>query len=226
MEAKRVAAERAVDFISEGMTVGLGTGSTVYYAIQKLGRRVQAGLNIRAVDTSVRSEELAHELGIKLVPFAEIDSIDITIDGADEVDPQWNLIKGGGGALLREKIVAAASKQFIVIVDESKVVNQLGKFPLPVEVIPFGWELTVRKLTQMGLNPQMRMDGNNPYITDNGNYIFDCHIGAIPNPAQLHEQINRVVGVVDNGLFVGYATKVIVGHQDGSVKELTAPYKA
>ena len=142
MEAKRLAGEKAAEYVKDGMIVGLGTGSTAYYAIQKIGELVKQGLKIKAVATSTSSEQLARELGINLVTFAEVDSIDLTIDGADEVDPHWNLIKGGGGALLREKIVAAASKQLIVIVDESKVVAQLGKFPLPVEVVPFGFEQT------------------------------------------------------------------------------------
>ena len=146
MESKRMAAEKAVEYVRDGMTVGLGTGSTAYWAIRKIGERVKEGLTIKAAATSVSSEKLARELGIPLIPFAEIEAIDLTIDGADEVDGDWNLIKGGGGALLREKIVAAASKTFIVVVDESKPVSRLGAFPLPVELVPFGHEMTLRKL--------------------------------------------------------------------------------
>ena len=146
MDAKRNAAERAVDYIQDGMIVGLGTGSTAYWAIQKLGSKVQERLNIKAIATSIQSEELAKKLGIPIITFSEINEIDITIDGADEVDPNLYMIKGGGGALLREKIVAAASKQFIVVVDESKLVNCLGTFPLPIEIVKFGFEATIKKL--------------------------------------------------------------------------------
>lgn len=191
MEAKRVAAEKAVEYVADGMTVGLGTGSTTAYAIHKLGEMVKQGLKIKAVATSTRSETLAKELGIQLVAFADIDQIDLTIDGADEVDPEWNLIKGGGGALLREKIVAAASRRLIIIVDESKVVQRLGLFPLPVEVVPFGWELTMRKLADLGYNPRLRTENGKPYVTDNGNYILTAELtnrqaGPDSRPDQQH----------------------------------------
>lgn len=220
MESKRLAAEQAVEYVKSGMVVGLGTGSTVYYAIKKLGERIKQGLSIRAVATSIESENMAKELGIELITFSKIDAIDITIDGADEVDPDWNLIKGGGGALLREKIVAAASRQLIVIVDESKVVKQLGKFPLPIEIVQFGYEMTIRKFEELGYNPKLRAAVGEPFITDNGNYIIDCNIGLIANPPQLHDSINQLVGVVDNGLFINYASKVIVGYENQSVIEL------
>lgn len=221
MEAKRLAAEKAVEFVEDGMIVGLGTGSTVAYAIDKLGELVKQGLKIRGIATSTRSEKLARERGIDLVTFAGVNQIDLTIDGADEVDPDWNLIKGGGGALLREKIVAAASKRLIIIVDESKVVQRLGKFPLPVEVVPFGYEVTMRKLTELGYNPQLRTTDGQPYITDNGNYILDCRMGQLDKPGETHDHLNRMVGVVDNGLFIGYASQVIVGYHNGLVKELS-----
>lgn len=220
MESKKLAAERAVEYVKSGMVVGLGTGSTVYYALIKLGEKIKQGLDIRAIATSIESERMAKELGIELVTFSNIDAIDITIDGADEVDPNWNLIKGGGGALLREKIVATASRQLIVIVDESKVVKQLGRFPLPIEVVKFGYEMTMRKFEELGYNPKLRAANDRPYITDNGNYIIDCHIGLIDNPPQLHDLINQLVGVVDNGLFINYASKVIVGYENQSVIEL------
>ncbi len=220
MESKKLAAERAVEYVKNGMVVGLGTGSTVYYALIKLGEKIKQGLDIRAIATSIESERMAKELGIELVTFSNIDAIDITIDGADEVDPNWNLIKGGGGALLREKIVATASRQLIVIVDESKVVKQLGRFPLPIEVVKFGYEMTMRKFEELGYNPKLRAANDRPYITDNGNYIIDCHIGLIDNPPQLHDLINQLVGVVDNGLFINYASKVIVGYENQSVIEL------
>ncbi|MCA0755675.1 ribose-5-phosphate isomerase RpiA [Paenibacillus sp. N4] len=220
MEAKRAAGELAVEILQDGMTVGLGTGSTVYHSIQAIGRKVADGLSIKAVATSIHSEQLARQLGITIIPFSDVEEIDITIDGADEVDPDWNLIKGGGGALLREKIVADASKRLIVIVDESKVVRQLGRFPLPVEVVPFGFELTERKLRALGCEPKLRTADSQPYITDNGNYIMDCEFGSIANPALLAEELHRIPGVVEHGLFIRMAAQVIVGRPDGSVYEL------
>ncbi|MDF2837752.1 MAG: ribose 5-phosphate isomerase [Paenibacillus sp.] len=216
MEAKRAAAERAVEWIRDGMTVGLGTGSTVQPFIQAVGRKVAEGLAIKAVATSVRSEELARELGIPIIPFSDVEEIDFTVDGADEVDPAWHLIKGGGGALLREKIVADASKRLIVIVDESKLVRHLGKFPLPVEVVPFGFELTRRKLTRLGCEPKLRMADSRPYLTDNGNYIMDCAFGDILQPGRLAEELHRIPGVVEHGLFVGMTAEVVVGRADGT----------
>ncbi len=218
--SKRLAAERSVDYIQSGMIVGLGTGSTVYYAINRLGKLVKQGLEIKAIATSLDSEKLAMGLGIPLISTSEIKTINLTIDGADEVDPNWSLIKGGGGALLREKIVAASSKDFIVIVDESKLVEKLGKFPLPVEVVRFGYEIVMRNLKEYGFNPKLREISGIPFVTDNGNYIIDCQIGFIDKPAELHSTINELVGVVDNGLFVDYATKIIVGHGDGTITEL------
>lgn len=220
MDAKRIAAERAVDYIHDDMIVGLGTGSTAYWAIKKLGLKVQEGLNIQVIATSLQSEDLAKELGIPLISFSEINEIDITMDGADEVDHDLNLIKGGGGALLREKIVAAASKQFIVVVDESKLVKQLGAFPLPVEIVKFGYEVTIKKLRQLDCEPRLRKIEHKLYVTDNGNYIVDCHFSNIESPEELHNKINLIPGVVDNGLFVNMTRKVIVGYQDGDVQEL------
>src|ERR1700761_1665047 len=167
---KKLAAAKAVSHIQSGMTIGLGTGSTAYWAIQGIGEQVRNGLSVRAVATSVQSDNLARALGIPMGAFAEIDHLDITIDGADEVDENLNLIKGGGGALLREKIVASATRFYIIIVDESKLVHWLGKFPLPVEVAPFGWELTSRRLQELGGHPRMRMAGADPYLTDNQHY--------------------------------------------------------
>lgn len=220
MEAKRIAAERAVDYIQNDMIVGLGTGSTAYWAIQKLGLKVQNGLNIRAIATSIQSEELAKKLGIQLISFSEIEEIDITIDGADEVNHDFCLIKGGGGALLREKIVAASTKEFIVVVDESKLVKFLGKFPLPIEIVKFGFEVTIKKLRMLGCEPILRKSDNKVFVTDNGNYIVDCNFINIEDPENLHNQINLIPGVVDNGLFVEMTKKVIVGYQNGDVKEI------
>ncbi|WP_248923859.1 ribose-5-phosphate isomerase RpiA [Paenibacillus hamazuiensis] len=220
MNSKKAAAEKAAEYVRDHMVVGLGTGSTSYWAIQKLGAKVKDGLNIRAVATSVSSENLAKELGIPLIPISEIEQIDITIDGADEVDGEWNLIKGGGGALLREKIIASFSKELMIIVDESKQVNRLGKFHLPVEIVRFGNEITLKQLRTLGCDPKIRIVDHKPFITDNGNYIADCDFGTIERPGQLHNAINMIPGVVENGLFIKMATKVIVGFEDGSVKEI------
>jgi ribose 5-phosphate isomerase A len=219
MNAKQLAAAKAVSFIESDMIVGLGTGSTAYWAIEMIGEKVQKNeLKIKAIATSKRSEEQAKNLNIPIVSFAEIDKIDITIDGADEADEKMNLIKGGGGALLREKIVASNSKKLIIIVDESKLVKHLGKFSLPVETVVFGWEKVFQKLCMFDCLPKLRLESNKPYITDNGNYIIDCGFGEIQNPAELHEKINSIVGVVENGLFVNMASKVIAGFENGDVK--------
>jgi len=222
VKGKKIAAGKAIGYIKSGMTLGLGTGSTAYWAIQGIGELVKNGLSVRAVATSVQSDSLARELGIPMVPFAEVDHIDLTIDGADEVDGQLNLIKGGGGALLREKIVAAATKFYIIIVDESKLVSNLGKFPLPVEVAPFGWELTMRKLTALGCTPRMRMAGDGPFLTDNSHYILDCSFGLISDPALLHEQVSAITGVMEDGFFINMANIVIAGSPDGDARVIEA----
>jgi ribose 5-phosphate isomerase A len=221
VSGKKIAAGKAIEYIKDGMTVGLGTGSTAYWAIQGIGGMVKNGLSIRAIATSVQSENLARELNIPIVPFAEIDHLDVTIDGADEVDQQLNLIKGGGGALLREKIVAAATKFYIIIVDESKLVRQLGAFPLPVEVTPFGWELTERRLRELGCEPRMRMKDGVAFLTDNQHYILDCSFGAIADPAKLHRQVSDITGVMEDGFFIGMANIVISGTPGGDIKVLT-----
>jgi len=215
MNPKQIAAEKAVESIEDGMIVGLGTGSTAYWAIQKIGERVRDGLNIQAVASSTISEDLANELGIPVIPFADVETIDLTIDGADEVDANLQLTKGGGGALLREKLLAANSRRFIVIVDESKVVDTLGAFPLPVEIVPFAHELTVRKLQSLGCELTIRQKDGENFITDNGNLIADCRFGSIMDPVTLHTQLNLIPGVVENGLFVGLTSQLIVGHSDG-----------
>jgi ribose 5-phosphate isomerase A len=220
LNAKRSAAEAAVEFIKDGMVVGLGTGSTIYFAIQQIGKKVKEGLKIHAIATSLQTESLAHEQSIPLTTFAQVGSIDLTIDGADEVDTHFNLIKGGGGALLREKIVATASKEFIVVADETKLVAQLGKYLLPVEVVPFGMEWTMQKLHQLGCYPTIRTANNKAFITDNGNNIIDCDFKCISQPLLLHNKINSIVGVVENGLFINMANKVIVGYFDGTVTVL------
>jgi ribose 5-phosphate isomerase A len=221
MNGKQLAAEHAAEFVKNGMTVGLGTGSTSAYAIEAIGKKVQQGLSIKAVASSIRSEDLARKHGITLIPFPAVSSIDIYIDGADEVDTSLNLIKGGGGALLREKILAFNSRQFIVIVDDSKLVERLGKFLLPIEVTSFAKELTIAQLQKLGCSTLMRKDGNEPYITDNGNFIIDCDFKRIEDVDRLHQLINAIPGVVENGLFLNNIVhKVIVGYSTGDVKVL------
>lgn len=225
VNGKKIAAGKAIGYIKSGMTLGLGTGSTAYWAIQGIGELVKNGLSVRAIATSMQSEALARELEIPLIPFSEIDHLDVTIDGADEVDEHLNLIKGGGGALLREKIVASVTKFYIIIVDQSKLVTKLGKFPLPVEVTPFGWELTMRRLTALGCTPKMRMTDNKPFLTDNSHYILDCSFGSIDNPALLHEQVSGITGVMEDGFFINMADVVIAGSPDGDAKVIVSTSK-
>ncbi|WP_200905918.1 ribose-5-phosphate isomerase RpiA [Paenibacillus sp. IHB B 3415] len=218
MNVKQLAAEKAVEYVQDGMKVGLGTGSTAYWAIRKLGERVSEGLNISAVATSQASEDQARELGIPLVAFGEVDSLDLTIDGADELDGALQLIKGGGGALLREKIVAMGSTRMIVVADESKAVTTLGKFPLPVEIVPFAWEWTVADLAKLGCKPELRRSGGELYKTDNGNYIADCRFEAIDSAADLALALQRIPGVVEHGLFIGIADMAVIGKNDGTIE--------
>ncbi len=222
MNSKKMVAKKAVELIKEGMTIGLGTGSTALLAIEKIGLRVKEGLQIKAVATSKNSENLAMQSGIPLIPFSEIAEIDIAIDGADEVDQQHNLIKGGGGALLREKIIAANSKRFIVIVDESKLVNELGRFPLPVEIVPFASNLTLKKLRELKCGARIRMANGENFITDNGNLIVDCDFEKIADPENLNIQIHLIPGVVETGLFMHtMVSLIIVGYEDGSIRLLS-----
>lgn len=221
MDAKKIAAEKAVEEIKDGMIVGLGTGSTVFWAINKIGERVKEGLQIRAIATSLKSEELAKQLNIPIISAANIDIIDLDIDGADEIDKNGNLIKGGGGALLREKIIASNSKKFIVIADESKLVAKLGQFPLPVEIVPFAFELTLNKLKALGCDASIRRYDNKNFITDNGNLIADCKFNSIEDPDDLNKKIHLIAGVVETGLFLHTMVhSVIIGHADGTMKEI------
>jgi ribose 5-phosphate isomerase A len=221
--AKFVAARRACDYVESGMRVGLGTGSTAAWLVKSLGEMVrEEGLKITGVPTSSRTADLARAAGIEIVTLDEARWLDVTIDGADEFDPEMNLIKGGGGALLMEKIVATASDQMVVIADTTKEVAALGAFPLPVEVIPFGWQ-TTRGLIQetlsgldvMGDKVTRRMAGDEPFRTDEGNFILDLHLGRIGNARQLALILNQIPGVVENGLFIDICDVVIIGHSDG-----------
>ncbi|EPX80038.1 ribose-5-phosphate isomerase RpiA [Litoreibacter arenae] len=225
-KAKFVAAKRAVDYVEDGMKVGLGTGSTAAWMVKCLGERIRDdGLRITGVATSTRTAELAQKVGVPVVSLDEAKWLDLTIDGADEYDHNLNLIKGGGGALLMEKIVATASDELIVIADLSKQVEALGAFPLPVEVIPFGWqttkalvEETLVNLDVLGRTSALRMNGATPYVTDEGNFILDLHLKRIGNPRQLALVMNQIPGVVENGLFIDICDVVVIGHGDGSVE--------
>jgi len=215
---KRIAAQKAVEYIEDDMVVGLGTGSTVKYALEYISKRIQDGLSIKAIPTSIETKRIAQKEKINIVSLLEYPEIDITIDGADEVDSNLNLIKGGGGALAREKIIAYHSKKVIIIADDSKVVKILGiDFPLPVEVLKFEWESTKRALETFGCNAKIRKIFDDPFITDNGNYIVDCEFEKINDPEQLEIDINMIPGVVENGLFIGLATEVIVGSKQGII---------
>ena len=218
MDAKRRAGFRAAEFVEDGMGVGLGTGSTAFWMVERLGERVRVeGLRVRCVPTSRRTEEQARGLGIPLVSLGEAGELDIAIDGADEIGPGLALIKGGGGALLREKLVAGAARRFVVIADASKRVDVLGRFPLPVEVVPFAWELTARRVAAVtGVEPELRrVGGGEVYVTDNGNYILDCRCGAIPDPARTERELKALTGVVESGLFVGMADLAVVSTDEG-----------
>ena len=225
-KAKFVAAKRAADMVESGMRVGLGTGSTAAWLVRCLGEMVREdGLKLRGVPTSTRTAQLAREVGIEVISLDEAKWLDITIDGADEFDADFNLIKGGGGALLQEKIVATASDRMVVITDASKEVAHLGAFPLPIEVIPFGWqttkalvEETLVSLDVLGRDATLRMNGDSAYVTDEGNHILDLHLGRIGNPRQVALVLNQIPGVVENGLFVDICDTVIVGYGDGKVE--------
>ena len=222
-DEKKAAAIRALDFVKPGMKLGLGTGSTAEHFVRALGEKVKQGLDIVGVPTSERTAKLAESLGIPLSNLDDTPHLDVTVDGADELDLELRLIKGGGGALLREKIVATASGRMIVIADASKVVKRLGAFPLPVEVVPFGAPVTARKIAEvagaLGCTGKMSRRADEygePFFTDNGNFIYDCEFEEIPDADALAPALNRIPGVVDNGLFVGIATLAIVGTPSGT----------
>ncbi len=220
-EAKLKAAQRALDFVQDGMSLGLGSGTTSAIFIRQLGERVKQGLRIRGIATSAASQQLAELLSIPITTFDQCPELDLAIDGADEVGPDLALIKGGGGAMLREKIVASAARRFIVIADSSKLVDTLGRFPLPVEVIQMALPLVSRKLEALDLNPELRHhpDGS-LYITDEGNFILDCACGSIPDPAWTASELRGIVGVVEHGLFVNMASLALIADDDG-VREVS-----
>ena len=225
-KAKFVAAKRAADYVEDGMRVGLGTGSTAAWLVRWLGEQVRdGGLRIKGVPTSTRTADLARDVGIEVISLDEAKWLDLTIDGADEFDSHLNLIKGGGGALLQEKIVATASDQMIVIADAAKEVENLGAFPLPLELIPFGWqttqalvEETLISMDVLGRSSTLRMNGERPFVTDEGNYILDLHLQHIGNARQLALALNQMPGIVENGLFIDICDIVVIGDGQGGVE--------
>lgn len=222
MNPKQIAAERAVLYIQDGMTVGLGTGSTSAYAIHALGRRFQAEpLSLRCIATSQESEELGQSYGLPFAAFDTVSHFDITIDGADEVDPEFRLIKGAGGALVREKIVAAATRTEVIIVDEGKVKAALGARPLPVAILPYAWQWTQARVEkQFGIPAPRRQSAQEPFLSDDGFFILDLAFGApLPAPDTLEQQLKTIAGVVEVGLFIGLCQRLIIGYDDGHLEE-------
>ena len=217
MNLKEVVGKEAVKYVEDGMIVGLGTGSTVFYFVHALADRVKEGLNIQMVSTSIQTVELAKSLGLNIKELEEIDHIDLAVDGVDEIDKNFNAIKGGGAALFREKIIADIAKEVIWIYDESKDVEKLGKFNLPVEILPFGYSHTVRKLTEAGLNPVIRKKDGEILITDNHNYIADLHLGYGFDIEEVKQKLANIVGVVEHGLFLNMCKLCIKGTPGGAV---------
>jgi ribose 5-phosphate isomerase A len=216
MNEKQLAAEKSIEFIKDGMILGLGTGSTVFFLVHKLAELVKQGLSVTCVSTSNQTSGLAKSLGIKISNLNEVDKIDLTIDGADEVDRSLNGIKGGGGALLYEKIVATSSKKVIWIIDSSKYVKKLGKFPLPIEIISFGSKQMLKRFDELGFNPAIRKNGNLDFITDSGNLIVDLHLNEIEDAINLERQIKLMPGVVEVGLFNNIADMIVIGKDNST----------
>jgi len=223
-EAKRAAAAKAIEgFLQDGMTIGLGSGTTSRFFVRILGERVKGGLRVIGVPSSKSTGELAQEVGVPLADLNDLEQLDLTIDGADEIDAQGRMIKGGGANLLWEKIVASASRKMVAIVDESKKVQKLGRFPLPIEVIPFAWRSTERHVQNLfkkagysDVRIDVRGGTEKPLITDSGHYLLDCHLQAIADPESLALDLNQIPGVVEHGLFLRIATNAAVGRADGA----------
>ncbi len=216
-EEKAAAASKSLEYVEDGMVIGLGTGTTAKYVIELLGQRVRAGLKVRGIPTSKASAGLAASMMIPLTTLDETEFIDLTIDGADEIGPGLELIKGGGGALLHEKIVASCSKRLLIVADEHKKVERLGHFPLPIETIPFAAAPVKRQLEKLGANPRLRCGaGGQPFITDEGNFLFDCSFGQIPDPPALARTLKSITGLVEHGLFIGMASIAIIAGPSGT----------
>nr|MDJ0952027.1 ribose-5-phosphate isomerase RpiA [Alphaproteobacteria bacterium] len=219
-EEKALVGRHAAGLVEDGMTLGLGTGSTVRHFAKALGERIAGGLSVRAITTSAQSLALAQEFAIPLTDWMETQQLDLCVDGADEVSPQFHMIKGGGAALLREKIVAAGSVRCVNMVDSTKLVQQLGTFPLPVEVVPFALEPVRRLLEEICPTVAVRMQGETPIVTDNANHIIDCHFGTIDDPAALHHQLIGIPGLVETGLFVSMIG-ILISTDGGEIRSAT-----
>ena len=217
MNLKEVVGKEAVNYVKDGMIVGLGTGSTVFYFVHALAEKVKEGLNIEMVSTSIQTVELAKSLGLVIKELEEIDHIDLAVDGVDEIDKNFNAIKGGGAALFREKIVADIAEKIIWIFDESKDVEKLGNFNLPVEILPFGYSHTIRKMEKLGLNPVLRLKDGKTLVTDNYNYIVDLHLGYGLDIDEVKNKLADIVGVVEHGLFLNMCDLCILGTPKGAV---------
>jgi len=222
--AKLAAGRKAIEtYLRDGLRIGLGSGTTSHWFVRALGERVRQGLNVSGVPTSTATRDLALAVGVPLLELNDIEELDLTIDGADEIDRAGRMIKGGGACLLWEKMVARISRRMVAVVDDGKVVEHIGRFPLPIEVIPYGWRSTERELRKVfarfgheGMPIRLRGGQHNPVITDSGNYILDCELGRINDPDHLAPCFNEIPGVVEHGLFVGIANEIVVGHADGS----------
>lgn len=221
-QIKQLVAKEAAGLVSNDIVIGIGSGSTVFHFITILAERVRDGLRCTAVPTSSQTQALALQQGIQLVALNDVHSIDLSIDGADEIDSQLQLIKGGGGALLQEKMVAAASQQRVIIADHSKLKAQLGSFPLPVEVVPYGWKQVQQKINEnWDIAPVLRKKNDQSYVTDHGHYLLDCPFQAISSPAALNSALHLIPGVVETGLFINFCEKAIIGYPDGTTRLLT-----
>lgn len=212
---KKIVGEKASEYVKDGMIIGLGTGSTAFYAVNAIGEAVKNGLKIHAIPTSVETEKQARALNIPILPIDEVDFIDLAIDGVDEIDSNFNAIKGGGGALYREKVVASLAKEVIWIMDDSKVVDQIGAFRLPVEIARYGSKQTIAKMEKYGWQPVLRKCNGNTYITDNGNYIADLNLGAGFDVLSIETKIDSMIGVLEHGLFLNMCNRIIIGTDNG-----------
>lgn len=225
MTTKKIAGEKATEYIKDGMVIGLGTGSTSYYMIEKVGELVNAGMKLKAVATSKASEEHALRLHIPIYDINDLPTIDLAIDGVDEIDKQFNAIKGGGGALFREKIVASHAKEVIWILDESKQVETIGNFPLPVEILPYGYRYVLEQLEKASYLPRIRKKEKEFFLTDNGNYIVDLQLKAPLNTNDIMENVMNITGVLELGLFINMCSRIVVGMNDDTVKVIENKYK-
>lgn len=224
MDKKKMAGEKAAEYVKDGMTLGLGTGSTAFHVVNAVGALVKQGMKLQAVPTSKATEAQARELGIPLLTIDEVDHIDLAIDGVDEIDPAFNATKGGGGALYREKVVATLADEVIWVMDDSKLVDAIGAFHLPVEIAQYGAKQAMNKMAEYGLHPVLRMKDGETFVTDNGNFIADLHIGAPMDIESVKEKLSTIVGVLEHGLFLNMAKRMIVGTDQG-VKIIENPAK-